>query len=344
MFTQTMHPGYMHPVYEIPTTYESYLQNISYERPMSPMQNAQRPTSPVKFWRKKQHDIVHSSRSEYTARDGLKPGRFLSDPECNQKSWRKSCDDSEINTANIVTSCDASRPPVPQRASGEASNQECNQIAGAIRRSRIKAVEEIYAWIFANIRTEKDLQKIINTIKTTKKYSYMTCISYYIHDGVQDTRIHQELVDCKFLVTKSKTSLSHEQHIDKLWECFSIHSTIRSIRKWDIVMILQPGDLMLNSVKEFKGNTTFISQYGCCYTRKDYEHHFCDDLIQMIEDFNTNTQTRYEFYGEHSLSGSCLRISALHEYYTACLRYNTILFKNFLKNDEFIGPNVFHFV
>lgn len=206
-----------------------------------------------------------------------------------------------------------------------------------------KPIEQVYIWIFANIRTNTDLIKLINTIQSSKQHSYMTCVSYWIHENIQDTCIRETLSNCKFLLTKSKTCLSHEQHIDKLWECFSIHSGLRTIRKWDVVMILQSGDILLKSVNEFKGNTRFVSQYGCCYTRKDYEHHFTEDLVQMIDDFDTNICTKYEFYGEHSLSGSCLRIYALHEYYTACSRYNTILFKNYLKNDEFIGPNVFHY-
>jgi hypothetical protein len=212
-----------------------------------------------------------------------------------------------------------------------------------------KPIERIYIWIYMNLYTNNDFIKLQRTIESSKKYAYMTCVSYY-------TKLQEDLVPnllqsnttgdgkcSKFLLTKSKTMLAFEQHIDKLWECFSIHSTIRSLRQWDVVMICNAGDLVLNNINELIGNRSFVSQKGCCYTNKDYQKMMPETIVQMIKDFDTNINTKYDFCGQNVSSGTTIRIYSLLDYYKQHNRYNVILFDKHLYKDDIMQPNIFHY-
>ena len=218
-------------------------------------------------------------------------------------------------------------------------------------KSHRKPIERVYIWIYANLYTKSDLIKLQRTIETSKKYAYMTCVSYYssqqfitdTYTNLEEDPITAMLAGSKFILTKSKTSLSFEQHIDKLWECFSIHSTIRSVRKWDVVMICSSGDLVLDNINEFIGNTTFVSQQGCCYIAKEYQNLSPETIVDMIKDFDTNINTKYEFCGQNTHSGTSIRIYSLFDYYKMHNRYIKLLFDSHLSSDAIMQPNIFHY-
>jgi hypothetical protein len=236
------------------------------------------------------------------------------------------------------------RPQSPSNFQRSNSPTEGSKII--LKRQNVqKGAENIYIWMGINIETEEDLKNLIQTIVSGKPYVYMFCISYYCTNQEYISILQNILSGTKFILTKNKTVLSLDQHMNKLWECFSFHSGIRTIKKWDIVVFCEPKDIILPYINEYKNNKIFIGQIVMCLIRKEYESFNPDTIINMIAKTETDANTEIEFYASKCFSGTSLRIHFLDNYFKIFKEFKTGLFLKHIQltNCDGIDPFIFHY-